>query len=175
MHAFFTSISRLIYVLATAALMALACGFIIYACWSVYLALTAQASLLSAMLHAVGLLIIAMAVSDVGKFLLGEELAPDRDLETTGEVRRTLSKFITIIIVAASLEALVFLFEAGRDRLSDLVYPSGLLAVVAIMVAVLGLYQRLAHAAEHERRTDMRRGGEADPEKHEVQRAKQDS
>lgn len=155
--------------------MALAFGFIIYAAWSIYQALTAEAQVLSAMLHAVGLVIIAMAVSDVGKFLLGEELAPDRDMETTGEIRRTLSKFITIIIVAASLEALVFLFEAGREELSDLVYPSGLLAVVALLVGMLGLYQRLSHAAERERRADMRKGGEADPEKSEVEEAKRES
>lgn len=161
--------------LATGALMVLAFGFVVYAGWSIYEALAARAPVLSAMLHAVGLVIIAMAVSDVGKFLLSEELAEDRDLETTGEVRRTLSKFITIIIVAASLEALVFLFEAGREDLSELVYPSGLLAVVAILVAVLGIYQRLAHAAEHERRMDMRNGGEGDPEKPEVEAGKRES
>jgi hypothetical protein len=169
-QAVFQLLSRLLYIVVTVALFALAFTFIVYAGWSIYFALATQANVLPAMLHAVSLVVIALAVSDVGKFLLQEELDGERDLETTGEVRRTLTKFLTIII-AASLHALVFMFEAGRERIEALIYPSALLLAVAVLVAVLGLYQRLAAAVEHEYRTDLRdKSAKLDPEKAALER-----
>lgn len=156
--------SRVLYVLATLALLTLSFSFIVYAGWNIYQAIAGQQPVLGAMLSAVGLIIIALAVSDVGKFLLEEEVAGDRELRTTSEVRRTLTKFLTIIIVAASLEALVFVFEAGRERIETLGYPVALLLAVAVLLGVLGFYQRLTHAAEHERRVDEDEGLEVPPE-----------
>ncbi|MGE0595660.1 MAG: GNAT family acetyltransferase [Hyphomonadaceae bacterium] len=166
----FQFISRILYVCVTLALLGLAFSFIGYAGWSVYRAASGQDEVLSAMLHAVGLVIIALAVSDVGKFLLEEELGRERELETTGEVRRMLTKFMTIIIIAASLHTLVFLFEAGRESVEALLYPSALLIAVAVLLAVLGLYQRLASAVEHEYRQDLSAGARLDPEKEALKR-----
>lgn len=165
----FQLISRLLYIAVTLALLGLAFAFIGYAGWSVVRAAQGEAPVLSAMLHAVGLVIIALAVSDVGKFLLEEELGRERELETTGEVRRMLTKFMTIIIIAASLHTLVFLFEAGRQGVEGLIYPSALLVAVAVLLAVLGLYQRLASAVEHEYRQDLG-GHNLDPEKAALER-----
>lgn len=170
MTAVFQFLSRFLYFAVTLALLGLAFSFIGYAIWSIYRAFIGQEQLLSAMLHAVGLVIIALAVSDVGKFLLEEEIGRERELETTGEVRRTLTKFMTIIIIAASLHTLVFLFEAGRQSVEALLYPSALLIAVAVLVAVLGLYQRLASAVEHEYRTDLSSGAKLDPEKEAIER-----
>lgn len=156
--------SRVLYVLATLAMLGLAFGFIAYAGLNIYAAIAGRHEVLDAMLGAVGLIIIALAVSDVGKFLLEEELAGDRELATTAEVRRTLTKFLTIIIVAASLEALVFIFESGRERIEHLVYPVALLFAVAVLLIVMGVYQRLTHAAEHERRVDEVDGLPVEPE-----------
>lgn len=164
MHTALVFISRSVYVLATLAMLALAFGFIAYAGWQIYATIRGDMPLLTAMLNAVGLVIIGLAVSDVGRFLLQEELAGQGELETTSEVRRTLSKFITIIIIAASLEALVFIFESGRVEIEHLGYPVSLLVAVAILLGVLGFYQRLTHAAEHERRIDADEGLPDDPE-----------
>lgn len=169
MQYIFQLISRLLYVAVTLALLGLAFAFIGYAGWSVFRAAQGEAPVLSAMLHAVGLVIIALAVSDVGKFLLEEELGRERELETTGEVRRMLTKFMTIIIIAASLHTLVFLFEAGRQGVEGLIYPSALLVAVAVLFAVLGIYQRLASAVEHEYREDLG-ADELDPEKAALER-----
>lgn len=168
--AFFKFISRILYVVVTLSLLGLAFAFVIYAGWSVYRAATGQDAVLASMLHAIGLVIIALAVSDVGKFLLEEELNSERELETTGEVRRTLTKFITIIIIAVSLETLVFLFEAGRDSAESLLYPSLLLIAVAVLLGVLGLYQRLAWTVEHQARRDLSGNAELDPEKAAIER-----
>ncbi len=171
----FQLISRVLYVAVTLALLVLAFSFIGYAGWSIYRAVSGQEEVLSAMLHAVGLVIIALAVSDVGKFLLEEELGRERELETTGEVRRTLTKFMTIIIIAASLHTLVFLFEAGRESVEALLYPSVLLVAVAVLLVVLGIYQRLASAVEHEYREDLSGGAKLDPEKEAMERNEEEA
>lgn len=171
----FQLISRVLYVAVTLALLVLAFSFIGYAGWSIYRAVSGQEEVLSAMLHAVGLVIIALAVSDVGKFLLEEELGRERELETTGEVRRTLTKFMTIIIIAASLHTLVFLFEAGRESVEALLYPSALLVAVAVLLVVLGIYQRLASAVEHEYRADLSGGAKLDPEKEAMERNEEEA
>lgn len=171
MKALLQALSRLIYVVVTLALFALAFSFIGYAVWGVYVATTSAEEVLSAMLRSVGLVIIALAVSDVGKFLLEEELDRERQLETTGEVRRTLIKFFTIIIIAASLETLVFLFEAGREHIELVIYPAALLVAVAILVSAFALYQRLAASAEHDYRADLSKAdAPLDPEKEALER-----
>lgn len=164
MRATLLFVSRLLYVAATLALLALAFAFVVYAGWSVWQTLVGRTPVLSAMLSAVGLIIIALAVSDVGRFLLQEELVGSGERETTADIRRTLAKFITIVVIAASLEALVIVFEAGRDEVSDVLYPAALLGVVALLLGVLGFYQRASHVAEHLQKVDAERGLPADPE-----------
>lgn len=156
--------AKAIYILSTCALFLLAVGFVVYAVWQIFAALPRGALLLDEMLGAVGLTVIGLAVCDVGRFLLQEELAGEKELATTNEVRRTLAKFLTIIIVAATLHALLFIFEAGRQGIASLIYPAALLGVVAILLAALGLYQRLTHAAEHELRIDLEQGRQPEPE-----------
>lgn len=153
-----------IYILSTCALFLLAVGFVGYSVWQIATALPRGVILLDEMLSAVGLTVIGLAVCDVGRFLLQEELAGEKELATTNEVRRTLAKFLTIIIVAASLHALLFIFEAGRDGIDHLLYPAALLAVVAVLLGTLGVYQRLTHAAEHELRVDLDEGRPPEPE-----------
>lgn len=159
-----TFASKSLYILATLALLVLAVGFIGYAGWSVFDVFARRVAVLDAMLNAVGLLIIALAVADVGRFLVEEELVNESERATTSEIRRTLAKFLTIVIIAASLHALLFIFEAGREDVKDLVYPVMLLIAVAILLGVLGLYQRLSHASEHERRIDADAGRDVAPE-----------
>jgi hypothetical protein len=164
MQKILSRVAKYLYLAATLALFLLALGFVIYAGWRVATALIDGAAVLPAMLSAVGLTIIALAVCDVGRFLLQEELAGEDELATTSEVRRTLTKFLTIIIVAASLHGLLFIFEAGHEDIATLVYPAILLAVVALLLATLGAYQRLTHSAEHERRVDAQAGRPVEPE-----------
>lgn len=99
---------------------------------------------LDAMLNGIGLVIIAIAVADVGKFLFEEEVVNDRELRRPAEARGSLTKFMTIIIIALSLEALVLITKAARTNIADIVYP-GLLVLLAVLALVgLGLFQKLS-------------------------------
>ena len=65
-------------------------------------------------LDSAGLVIIGFAIIETSRFIAEEELLRQKELRSAVEARRSLTKFITIIVIAASLEALVMIFEASR-------------------------------------------------------------
>ncbi|MCP4740191.1 MAG: GNAT family acetyltransferase [Bosea sp.] len=100
---------------------------------------------LDTMLDGIGLVIIAVAVADVGKFLFEEEVIADRESRRPAEARGSLTKFMTIIIVALSLESLVLITKAARDKPADILFPALLMLVAVAALVGLGLFQRLSH------------------------------
>jgi phosphate/sulfate permease len=128
----FRVVSMGVHLIAALALTLLSCAFIGEA----------------AMLDAVSLVIIALAVFDVAKFLVEEEISRDKEMRSAREARQTLTKFMTIVIIVLSLEGIVYVFEAGKEDITNLVYPVLLLAVVLLMVVSLGAYHRLTRAEE---------------------------
>jgi len=100
---------------------------------------------LDTMLDGIGLVIIAVAVADVGKFLFEEEIIADRELRRPAEARGSLTKFMTIIIVALSLESLVLVTKASRDKPAEIVFPALLMMVAVAALVGLGLFQKLSH------------------------------
>ena len=111
--------SAAVFTVATVALMLLAVAFIGFALIEVARQAVSGESVIPAMLNAVGLIIIALAVFDVAKFLFEEEIQRDKELRSPREARQTLTKFLTIVIIAVSLEALVFVFEAGKENITN--------------------------------------------------------
>jgi len=155
MIALIEKVSNGVYLLVTVALMALAIAFV---CFAVGLVITPALSgerVLPAMLNAVSLLVIALAISDVAKFLFEEQVVGDHDLRSAGEVRRTLSKFLTVIIIAASMEALVFMFDReGGDHHTRVLYGALLIAAVGALVVASAVHQRLTRSVEQSDPTD---------------------
>jgi hypothetical protein len=100
------------------------------------------------MLDAIGLVVVSLAVFDVAKYLMEEEVLRDRELRSASEARETLTKFMVIIVIAMTLESLVFVLGAAGQHLSLLVYPAILLGVSSLMVVSLALYLRLSSRAE---------------------------
>jgi uncharacterized membrane protein YidH (DUF202 family) len=102
-----------------------------------------------ALLDAIGLIVIGMAVFDVSKFLLEEEVFQSVGKESPVKQRETLIKFLVIIAIAVSLEALVFIFDAGKKEISNLIYPTFLLIAAVLVVIGLGVYQKLTRNEEN--------------------------
>jgi hypothetical protein len=137
-------VSRAVFVAASAILMLLATGLMLYGVYQVFVGLTASdAAIASKLLDAVGYVVIAIAVFDVSKYLLEDEVMRGRELRHAGEARRSLTKFISTIAIAVLLEALVSVFEASKERISDMVYPTLLLFTGITLIVGLGVFQRL--------------------------------
>lgn len=142
-----TLFSRLLYTVISIALLCASVMLIGVAVWRTATGYWTGENALDAMLDAIGLVIIAVAVADVGKFLFEEEVVADREMRRPAEARGSLTKFMSIMIVALSLEALVLIAKTTRETISELVYP-GLLVLLAVLALVgLGLFQRLSQNA----------------------------
>jgi hypothetical protein len=64
------------------------------------------------------------------------------------EARRSLTKFISTIAIAVFLEALVSVFEAAKQDMRMMLYPTLLLFGGIALIIGLGVYQRLSVSVE---------------------------
>jgi protein-S-isoprenylcysteine O-methyltransferase Ste14 len=142
-----TLFSRILYTVIAGALLAAAIMLILVAVWRTATGFWTGDGALETMLDGIGLVIIAVAVADVGKFLFEEEVVADRELRRPAEARGSLTKFMTIIIIALSLESLVLITKASRSAMSDIVYPALLVLLSVAAMVGLGLFQRLSQHA----------------------------
>ena len=103
------------------------------------------------LMNGVGLLIVSLAIADVAKFVVEENVIRDREMRSPAEALRSLTKFMTIIIIALSLEAVVGIFEAGREKAFDqMVFPSIVMLAAILSLVALGLFQFLSRRSQRE-------------------------
>ena len=141
--------TRAAFAVASISLMLLACALITHAGMQVYGAFQApDQDVGDALLEAVGYTVIAIAVFDVGKYLLEEEAIRGREMRGAGEARRSLTKFVSTITIAVLLEGVVTVFEAGKEDMRLMLYPTLLLFSGVTLIVGLGVYQRLSASVE---------------------------
>ena len=119
--------------------------------WSVYdvfSSITGEYGFVASMLQSVGAIIISAAIIDVAQYMMDEEVFKNKELRDPAEARRTITKIIVIITIAVSIEGLVFIFKAGREDLTLLLYPALLIVVSAVLIVALGVYQKLSATIE---------------------------
>lgn len=121
---------------------------VVFAFWKIIQCLINNCDILLGLLDFVGYLIISVAIFDVGRYLLEEEVFRERELRSPKEARQSLTKFMVIIVIAVTLEALLSVIRAGTKDTSLLIYPSALFLVATLLLIGLGLFQRLSVAAE---------------------------
>ena len=79
------------------------------------------------LLGAIGYVVIAMAVFDVAKYFVEEEVIRGREMRLASEARRSLTKFVSTITIAVFIEALVMIFREGNKDIAMVLYPSVIL------------------------------------------------
>jgi len=93
--------------------------------------------------HLVILVTLGLAIFDLGKTILEEEVLLHKDIHHTDSTRRTISRFMSAIVIAVSIESLLLMFKSllgDPAQLNSAVFM--LLAAVALLVG-LGAYLRL--------------------------------
>jgi hypothetical protein len=149
-------LSRLAFASASLVLMAMSIALVLYG--AVEVAMVGMASWKDAggvLLSAIGYVVIAMAVFDVAKYFIEEEVIRGRELREAAEARRSLTKFVSTIAIAVFIEGLVIVFQASKEDLSSMIYPTALLLTATLIVVGLGAFQRLS--AEVEDKIDKRK------------------
>jgi hypothetical protein len=145
----FALAAKVLYILAAAVLLALSLTLIVGAVWAMLRTLiSADASPITESLRSIGMVVIGIAVFDVSKYLIEEEVMRSRELRSSREARQSLTKFMTIIVIATSLEGLVSVFEVDAERIERLLYPVMLLGTSVLALVGLSIFQCLSRTSE---------------------------
>ena len=159
-------LTRAMFCAVSIALMVVAIGLIVYAGMQQVSAFSApEQDMGRALLDAVGYMVIAVAIFEVAKYILEEEVIDPTQMRNAGQARRSITKFVSTISIAVFLEALVAVFQTSKgEDMSMMLYPTLLLFTGVTMVVGLGVYQRLSTAAEGEVRSSPEAAAEEQAE-----------
>ena len=163
-------LTRIVFFAISLFLMGVAAGLIVFAGMKLISGLnTPDQDTGKDLLDSIGYAIIAMAVFDVAKYILEEEVIDPTEMRNAGQARRSMTKFVSTISIAVFLEAIVVVFQTSKGQdISNMMYPTLLLFVGVAMIVGLGSYQRLSVSAERETNNSPQAAAEekAELEKH---------
>lgn len=103
---------------------------------------------LDQVLEAIALLTIAVAALELGQTILEEEVLRRAQMSAPTRVRRFLSRFMVVIVVALSIEALVGVFQLLHRDPSRLPHVAAVGVAAAALLVAWGVFVRLNRAAE---------------------------
>lgn len=108
-------------------------------------------------------LTLALAIFDLGKTTLEEEVLMHKDIFRHSSTRRTITRFVAAILIAVSIEALLLMFKAALGE-GALLVPAVwmMLAAVGLLIG-LGMYVYLGARAESLLRNGRGSAGTVDP------------
>ncbi|HEY8356681.1 MAG TPA: hypothetical protein VIL30_04390 [Ramlibacter sp.] len=99
-------------------------------------------------IEAVGLLAAAVVALQIAQTMVEEEVLRGAHISAPTRVRRFLSRFFVVVIVALAIEGLVATFKAIHEDLALLTYAATLLAATGVMLAAWGVFVRCNRYAE---------------------------
>lgn len=99
-------------------------------------------------IEAVGLLAAAVVALQIAETIAEEEVIRDADISAPTRVRRFLSRFFVVVIVALAIEGLVATFEALHKDPAGLLCAAALLVSTAALLAAWGVFVHLNRSAE---------------------------
>jgi len=142
-------LSRFGFGTASLVLMAMSLSLVGFALTQLYGAVTRRWSDVGdALLEAIGYVVIAMAVFDLAKYFIEEEVIRGREMRIASEARRSLTKFMSTISIAVFIEALVTAVRVSKQDVSQMLPPTLLLLSGIVIVVGLGIFQRLSVEVE---------------------------
>jgi hypothetical protein len=102
----------------------------------------------NAILEVVGLLTIAVVSLELAQTILEEEVKREVHVSAPTRVRRFLSRFMVVIIVALSIESLVSIFEFAHEDPTRLPQAASVAVAAALLLAAWGFFIKSNKSAE---------------------------
>lgn len=115
-------------------------------------------------IEAIGILAAAVVALQIAETIVEEEVVRDADISAPTRVRRFLSRFFVVVVVALAIEGLVATFHAVHEDISELLYVAALVSSVGILLAAWGIFVHLNRSAE-ELEPDAMQEAQAEDEK----------
>ena len=95
------------------------------------------------------MLTLSLAVFDLGKTILEEEVLMSKDINHYRSSRRTIMRFMAAIIIAVSIEALLLMFKSVLSgNMQNVVFGVWMLLSAVGLLAGLGAYLKLSRGEE---------------------------
>ena len=99
-------------------------------------------------IEAIGILAAAVVALQIAETIVEEEVVRDADISAPTRVRRFLSRFFVVVVVALAIEGLVATFHAVHEDMSELLYVAALVSSVGVLLAAWGVFVHLNRSAE---------------------------
>ena len=115
--------------------------------WTVFAAGLDQAAA-QRIIEAVGLLAAAVVALQIARTITEEEVIRDAHISGPTRVRRFLSRFLVVVVVALAIEGLVATFRALHEDSAQLPHAASILVSVGLLLAGWGAFVRLNRYAE---------------------------
>ena len=93
-------------------------------------------------------LTLALAIFDLGKTILEEEVLMHKDIFRHSSTRRTITRFIAAILIAVSIEALLLMFKAALGVDGNILSAVWMMMTAVGLLVGLGIYVYLGAKAE---------------------------
>lgn len=108
----------------------------------------APADSAQAAIEAIGLLAIAVVSLQIAQTITEEEVIRDAHISAPTRVRRYLSRFMVVVVVALSIEGLVGTFKSLHEDPELLPHAASVLVAAGILMAGWGFFIRCNRSAE---------------------------
>ena len=99
-------------------------------------------------MEAIGLLAAGVVALQIAQTIAEEEVVRDAHISAPTRLRRYLSRFLVVVVVALVIEGLVATFRAIHENPAELPFAAGLIAATGILLACWGAFVRLNCFAE---------------------------
>ncbi len=149
-HNIIISLSNFGHILACSILYLIALCILGSAVWGIITDMQSGAYSVYNLLDEVALIVFSIAVIDISKYLMIEEVfGKDHSAKRASETRESLTKFAMIIGSALSLEGLVLTIEVAKQDVTKILFPIGLLLAAILYIVGIGIYYKLSSSAEN--------------------------
>lgn len=140
-HEIFSKFTRFIYGLFGFILAGFALTLITYALYIVGIPVFGEGEdLLSSLFRSIIALTLGLAIFDLSKTILEHEVFYKRLSRKNNLENRLLARFLTSIIIALSIEALMVVFKIALSDYSQMLHAFYLIAGIGIMIVSLSLF-----------------------------------
>lgn len=99
-------------------------------------------------IEVIGLLAAAVVALQISQTILEEEVVRSAHVSGPTRVRRFLSRFLVVVVVAMAVEGLVATFRASQEDAAHLMHAAAYIFSVGILLAGWGVFVYLNRSAE---------------------------
>lgn len=99
-------------------------------------------------IEAIGVLTAAVVALQIAHTITEEEIVRDAHVSGPTRVRRFVSRFLVVVVVALAIESLIATFRAAHDDSIGLVHAASLVSAIGVLLAGWGFFVRMNRYAE---------------------------